>query len=1040
MRRLLPLFAVLMLAGMFASAQSRVITGKVRDIPGDPVKFATVTETGTKNAVNSDENGDFSIKVKSASSTLTITAVGYDAQTVSPTGSLVIANLVRNNQELSAVVVTALGQVRQKSSIGYSTASIKTKELTQANPVNLQNGLTGKVSGLNVATTNSGVLGTTRITLRGIRSLTGNNQPMLVVDGVPTPLGFLNSINPNDIADVSLLKSASATVIYGPDGVNGAIVVTTKRGSKQRPMITVSHTTQLEKIAYMPKFQTRWGSGYNQDPNTGQGSFDPIEQQSWGDEFDGSIRQMGQDGPNGEKLLLPYSYNPNGRRNFFATGSTNQTDVSYSTGDFYLSAQNVSIRGTVPGDKNDRRTVAMSAQKEYGRFKASFNVRYTNSNYDVTTANTLIYYNVTGAPGQYDLSRFKNWRTDYFSSPNGYYTPYLVNFQRTPYMTKDINRQKGKSNDLLGNVELSFKAASWLNFVYRLGGSATNGNAKGTREAFTPSAYHLTLRDASSTTISAAVSDAFNSGSRLSSELFANINTKYKTIGISATLGQSYRENNSNDIFVSSSNLGTSTFLSIQNRIGEPIVGVGATKSRLTRLFGRVGLDFDGKAYVEGTASYDRDSRNAPRDGGSFTNSDISYFYPGVNASILLHKLIPSLTSNKVLNYFKLRGAISKTGNVPLVPQQDPNFTVATFFPFGSTLGYNTPTSLFQRQFRPEFVINREVGIELGFLKNRINFEASYYTQDNTNQVLDLQLPISSGFTSSKLNAAEFTNTGVELDLKLTPLVKIGDLNVDLKFNYTYQTSKVTQLVEGVNELGIGNYNWVIVGQPVYKFRLTDYVRDPASGKVIVGADGMPTLNPNLTTFGRTTPSDIFGISLNANYKGFTLSAVAEYRGGNQIVVDQLGGFLDDNGISQRSAQYGRRAFVWPNSVVFDGIKYVNNTNVYTKTYNREFWNSDLNTEAVTNYLCNGAFWKLREVSLSYEFPSRIFKGNTLRGVTVSVSGRNLLTWLPKSNQWTDPEFSSAGGGAYTGNAQGRSTGYNLPPTRIFGGSVIFNF
>ena len=408
MRRILTLFAVLMFSGLLASAQTRVVSGQVRDIPGEPVKFATVSETGTTNAVTSDANGNYSIRVKDGA-TLTVSAVGYDAQTITPAGNVAIANLVRNTQELTAVVVTALGQVRQKSSLGYSTASVKTKELTQASPVNLQNGLTGKVSGLNIATVNSGVLGNnTRITLRGIRSLTGNNQPMLVLDGVPIALGYLSSINPNDVADVSLLKSASATVIYGPDGVNGAIVITTKKGTKMKPMIVVTQATQLEKIAYMPKFQGRFGSGYNQDPNTGQGVFESIEQQSWGDEFDGSIRQMGQDGPNGEKLLLPYSYVPNGRKNFFQTGITNQTDISYSTGDFYLSAQNVSIEGALPGDKNTRRTVALRAEKEYNRFKASFNVRFTNTKYNVTTQNTLVYYNVTGAPGQYDLSRFKN--------------------------------------------------------------------------------------------------------------------------------------------------------------------------------------------------------------------------------------------------------------------------------------------------------------------------------------------------------------------------------------------------------------------------------------------------------------------------------------------------------------------------------------------------------------------------------------------------------------------------------------------------------
>ena len=1040
MRRFLTLFAVLMLSGILASAQSRVLSGQVRDIPGDAVKFATVTETGTKNAVQTDATGNFSIKVSGASSKLTVTAVGYDDQTITPSGNIVIANLVRNTQELTAVVVTTLGQVRQKSSLGYSTASVKTKELTQANPVNLQNGLVGKVSGLNVATTNSGVLGTTRITLRGIRSLTGNNQPMLVIDGVPTPLGFLNSLNPNDIADVSLLKSSSATVVYGPDGVNGAIIVTTKRGSKQKPMITFSQTSQLEKIAYMPKFQDRFGSGYNQDPNTGQGTFTAYEQQSWGDEFDGSIRQMGQTGPNGEMLMLPYSYVPNGRKNFFQTGTTNQTDVSYSTGDFYLSAQNVSVRGTLPGDKNDRRTVALNAQKEYNRFKASFSARLTNSKYDVATANSTIYYDVTGAPGQYDLSRFKNWRTDYFSSPNGYYTTYLSNQYRTPYMAKDIARQRGKTNDLLGNAELTYKATNWLNFVYRAGGSATFGDAKTTVEAYTPSAYHLTLTDASATSISASVGNAMTSSSRFSSELFANFNTTYKKVGISGTIGQSFRQTNSNDVSASSSNLGQSSFLSIQNRIGEPSVGVGSSISRLSRIFGRISLDFNGWAYLEGTGSYDKDSRNAPRDGSTFTNSDISYFYPGVNASVLMHKIIPGFTSQKVVNFFKLRGAVSKTGNVPLIAQQDPSFTTGTFFPYGTTLGYNIPTSIYRRQFDPEFVLNKEIGIELGFLKNKINFEASYYSQDNTNQVLDLQLANSTGYTTSKLNAAAFTNKGLELDLKLTPAIKLGDLNIDVKANYTYQTSKVRSLVDGLNQIGIGNYNWVIVGQPVYKFRMNDYIRDSATGKVIVGADGMPTVNPNLTNFGRTTPDNIFGLTISANYKGFTLTTVAEYRGGNQIVADQLGNFLDDNGISARSAQYGRRAFVWPNSVIFDGTKYVDNTNTYTSTYNRDFWNNDLNTTATTNYLCSGAFWKLREVSLTYEFPAKLFKGNTLKGVTAGISGRNLLTWLPKTNQWTDPEFSSNGNSAYTGNAQGRSTGYNMPPTRIFGANVIFQF
>jgi TonB-linked SusC/RagA family outer membrane protein len=1045
MRRFLTLFAVLMFSGMLASAQSRVISGQIRDIPGEAVKFATVTETGTTNAVTSDANGNFSIKVKDPNATLSVSAVGYDSQVITPSGTVAIANLVRNTQELTTVVVTSLGQVRQKASLGFATATVKSKELTQANPVNLQNGLVGKVSGLNVVTSNSGVLGTTRITLRGIRSLTGNNEAMLILDGVPIALGYLNSINPNDIADVNILKSATATAIYGPEGVNGAIVVTTKRGNKQKPTITVSQATQLEKIAYLPKFQTRYGSGYSQDAN-GNGTFTPYEQQSWGDEFNGEIRQMGQTGPNGEKLLLPYSYVPNGRRNFFETGVTSQTDVSYSAGDFYVSAQNVQINGTLGGDQNRRRTITLRSEKEYNRFKAILNVRYTNGKYDITRNNRNIYYNVTGAPGQYDLSRFKNWRTDYFSSPDGYYTTYLSNRDKTPYFAKDNKRQYSTTDDIFGNIELNYKATNWLNFVYRLGYSVTNQNRRNTTEAFQRSAFSQTLNDPAAEDITAQINDAQIYQSRVTSEFFANFNTKYKQFGFSGTIGTAFRESKTRNLSVASNNLGFSDFISIQARQGEADVVSNSSLFRVKRLFGRITFDWRQIIFLEGTASYDRDSRLVPDD-KQFTNDDISFFYPGASVSILMHKLIPGLDNNKILSYFKIRGAIAKTGNVnALNPYQNvTSFGLGTFFPYGSTLGYSQGTISYKRQFEPEFVNTQEVGIELGFLKNRINLEANYYNQDNTEQILGVQLSNTTGFNTAVLNAAEFTNSGFELDLKLTPLISIGKADIDFKVNYSYQTSEIKRLFGDVPSIGLGNYNFAVVGQPAYVFRVPDYKRDPATGKVIVDKlTGMPSVDPNLAQFGRTNPDNILGLNLTVNWKGFTMAAVAEYRGGNQIVADELGSFLDDNGISERSAANGRRAFVFPNSVyeVSPG-KYADNVDIFTQSYGREFWNAGFNTDAISNFIADGSFWKLREVALNYTLPANLFKGNFIKGVSIGITGRNLLTWLPKSNVWTDPEFSASPtnlGASNTGNTQGRSTGYNLPPTRNFGANVTFQF
>lgn len=1058
MRKITTLLAMLMLFSALAFGQTRTIIGQVKDSKGDPIPFATIKEAATKRATTADVDGRFSLKIDEGSQ-LTVTATGFSELTLKPEAGFVTISMATKASELQEVIVnTALGQQRQAKELGYSIANVKSAELIQARVVNLQNGLTGKVSGLNVNTTNSGVFADTRITLRGIRSLTGNNEPMLVLDGVPLALGFINSINPLDVADVTILKSGTSTAIYGPDGVNGAIIVTTKKGNKSRPVVTVSHTTQLETISYLPEFQDRFGGGFFQD-EFGFGTFEPIEQQSWGDEFDGSIRQFGQTGPNGEILEMPFSYNKNGRRNFFSTGVTNQSDISYSAGDFYLSAQNVSIRGTLAGDKNDRRSVNLKADKEYGKLKAGFNLRYTQSQYDITNNNQQIYFDVTGSPGNYDLSRFKNWRTDYFSSPDGYYTPYLDNAGKTPYFAKDNFREAGRGDQIFGNAELNFKATSWLNFIYRVGLTFDNAEARSTRGAFNYSAFHLTLRDHGSLNVTSAVTNSTAVNRRFTSEFFANAHKRFGEFGVNVLLGQSYRESSFQFVSAGSNNLGNATLLSIQLRKGEPAVGVDNTKTRLERYFGRASFDYANWVFVEATASYDFDSRLV-KPGENFKKSDIAYFYPGVSTSVLLHQVIPWIKSNNIISYLKLRGALSRTGNVNLPAYAFENvFDLSTFFPYGDILGFQTTALIAANSYKPEFVLTSEVGIELGFLKNRINFEATYYYQDNTDQVIDISLSNTTGSSNTagvnvaRQNAASFINKGIEFDLKLTPLVTINDVTIDFKVNYSHQQNKVTELVDGVGELGIGNFNFVIDGESAYKFKLTDYVRDDQGRVVVDKSTGMPSQNPNLTVFGNTSPEHFIGMTLNVNWKGLSFSAVADYRGGSQMVVDQLGGFLDDNGISERSAQNGRRAFIFPNSSYDDGTgKFVENTDVFTKDYGRLFWNSGLNTSVTTNYLADASFWKLREVAISYEIPVKIF-GNkissVIKGASFGISGRNLLMWVPKSNVWTDPEFAGAtqiingvstGNAGYTGNATGRSTAFNFPPTRIFGANLTLKF
>ena len=1039
MRKCLTLFAIMLLSATLASAQSRVVTGMVKDQAGEPVKFASITEVGTKNVVTTDVNGTFTIKVKSASSKLSISIVGFNTQEVSANDNTASVVMVRNTKEMEAVVVTGLGQQRQAKELGYSTAKIKAAELTQAKVVNLQNGLTGKVSGLNIQTVNNGVFADTRITLRGIRSLTGNNQPMLVLDGVPISLGFISSINPNDIADVTILKSASSTAIYGPDGVNGAIVITTKRGTKQKPSITLSHTVQFESVAFMPKLQTQFGSGSSEDVNH-NGVYDPIENQGYGDAFDGSLRQLGFDGPNGEQQFVTYEARPNEKKKFWNIGMTNQTDFSIATGDFYLSLQNVNIKGVMPKDVNRRISFQMSANKELNsKLKASYSLRYTLGNYDVNAGGSfgdgrsfLPYWNLINSPMQVPVTLYKNWRTDYFSSPDGYFNSYYYN----PYWTVDNFRNKGQSDDLLGNVEFNYKLSPAVNVTYRLGATYSNSIAKATQGAYNWSSWTVsTGKSTANSNILAAVSDASAFSNRINSELFITGRKQIGDIKIDGLLGQSFRETNTKSVSVGSSSLGIPQIYNIAVREGEPTAAESNSKTRLQRFFGKVSFGFRNYLFAEVTGSYDMDSRlsNPYKYSGTSKNA---FFYPGLSVSTVLSEAIPEIKNSKSISYLKIRGAISKTGNVNLGAYSLQNtWSQVNGFPYGDILGFTASNVLRRPTYEPEFVKNIEGGIEVGLFQNKVNFEATVYNQRNTNQIIQVSYSAASGYTNALLNAADFTNRGLELDLKLTPLIKLKKLSIDLKLNYTNQRNVVNSLFDGVDELAIGNLNYIIVGQAAYTFKLTDYLRDP-SGRVIVDpTTGYPTVNPEIKQFGRTLPTDIFGATLSLNYRDFSLNVVADYRTGNQIYND-IGSDLDFSGLSYRSGQNGRQPFVFPNSVIetAPGV-YTPNTNVYTQSGGYGFWSQSVNTDVLSNYLCSAAFLKIREVSLNYTLPSKMFGKKGVKGMSVSITGRNLLTWLPKTNEWTDPEFSNT-----TGNAQGVNTIGNTPPTRIFGANVTLQF
>jgi len=1048
MRKILCLLLTFLISN--ALMAQRAIQGKVVDTQGNPVSFATVSESGTNNTVQADANGSFIIRV-AENARLEVSATGYTSLTVAASASLNSIVLTRAEGNLQEVVVTALGIRRQAKELGYATTRVSNADLTQGKPVGLQQGLTGKVSGLNIVTTNSGVFDDPRINLRGIRSLTGNNQPLLVVDGIPTPLIFMNSMNPNDVQDINILKGASAAALYGPDGVNGVFIITTRKGTRANPIISVSNATTLARVSYMPKMQFVFGSGSDEDIY-GNGLYDPIENQQYGSRFDGTMVPLGPVLEDGDQQMVRYSPLKKEKNKFWNNGMTVQNDVSFSTQDFYMSFQNVLTKGVMPGDERKRTNFRVNASKEYKRFRAGFNVNYIQDNYDMvnqgayvsrfaSTYNGSIYFAILNTPAHVPITSYKDWRNDKYAQYGNYYNEYASN----PYWIIDNHRARGKENSLLGSLDLGYTIAPWLSATFRLGSNFMFETSKSETAPLVLSDYADSHRSGSRYDPQpGSVSDNSSYSSRVNAEFFLNGKRDVKDWGISYLLGTQVRQNDAKGIGVSGSNLFVPYLYNISNRAGIPGAAESNSRSRLGSVYGSLGFSYKGWANAEFTARNDWDSR--------LDINANSFFYPGMNASLVLSDALPYLQDHAFISYAKLRGSVSKSGNVNLgLYQLEATFSQGGGFPYNNLGGFTANNTKPDRGIKPEFVNAKEVGFELGFLDNRINLDATYFHQNNTNQILTVQQSSYTGYPFRIANTADFVNYGVEMDLRLTPLVKLGEGRLNLNLNATYNNNEIKSLFTGIDELSIGgsgNFaqsgasspsvsNFAIVGQPAYVFKLTDYKRDPMGRVIVDRVTGNPQVNDSLVTRGRSLPLWLIGVNPNFTWKGLYIGMTWDYKGGH-YAYSQLGTDMDFTGTSARSVMYDRQRFVFPNSVYWDGSKYVENTDIQVQTGGKNFFtNASTNASVGTNYFFSASTWKLRELSINYDLPfSWIGNGKAIKKFNIGVVGRNLLMFLPETNQWTDPEFN------YTsaGNTFGLSSTFQTPPTRSFGGTITLTF
>lgn len=1034
MKKLLLSFFLLVFFGLSQlMAQNKNLTGKVvGSDDGLPLPGVSVRVKGATTATITGSDGKFNLKAP-ANSVLQFSFLGYLPQEA-PAGTDLSIRLAVDSKQLNEVVITtALGVKRKAKEIGYATQQVTGEALTASRPTNLATGLSGKVAGLQISQANNQIDAgdQVRVVLRGNRSFTGNNQALLVLDGVIVPLSQLNSINPNDIESVNILKGANAAALYGSDASNGVILVSTKRGRKDGGSITVTNTTMLNRLSYLPKLQTEFGGGTNTDA-FGFPQYTPFENQTFGDRFDGSLRPVGRVLPDGTFQMVPYTYKKGAKSDFFDTGVDEQNDVSYSggseTGTTYINAQRVNSKGYVPGDKSNRTAFRINGTRIIGKFSADYSFGYTQRNYDKSTYQ--VYNSIINTPPNIPISDYSDLNSKY-GNANDFYNDYYL----SPYQGLAQYRNNERRDDVLGNLGITYKPVDWLSFLVR--GGLDYKNIQGKNKT-----YSLTYSDAATASdksiadtqfVPSAVSDYNSLESRYNGDFLATATKTYGKFKFTLIGGAQVIQKNYKQQSLGGNNLVINDFFNVSNRSGDAVVAEYERNSRQLGVFGDLTATYNDFATIHVSGRNDWDSR--------LSKANRSFFYPAVDAAVTLTDAIESLKGNRVLSNLKIRGGISKVYAVQVDPYQlQAIFNASSNFPYGSTAGFTVGNTIYDPNLKPEQTLSREIGIDVGFLNNRIVLETSAYLQNTKDQEITtgVDLSGSTGFTKAVINTGEGQNKGIEISLNAAPVIATnGGFRWNVGINYSYNTNKVLSLYQGQPQLSIGDNNYIVLGQSYPSIQGSTYQTD-GQGHVVVDANtGLPIRQTTNKDFGQTNPSTNLGINTSFTYKNFTLSAVAEYRSGN-VVYNGIGSTLDFSGISYTSAAAGRERFIYPNSVIqtSPGV-YVPNTNVTTNQGGGSFWSDELRRDVMSNYITSAAFWKIRELSLAYQVPPKFLQNHVkyIKNASIALVGRNLFMFRPSNNIFTDPEINIG-----TGNAQGVNNLNQTPPTRIYGFTASVGF
>jgi TonB-linked SusC/RagA family outer membrane protein len=1036
-------------------AQNVSVTGIVKAASGEVLPGVSVSVKDQRGATVTDDKGAFSISV-AEKSILVFSYTGFQPTELAidaSTGPLAIT-LTPGENVLNEVVVTALGINRQKKSLGYAMQELKGKDISEAKEPNLVNALAGRIAGVRI-TNSQGDMGSSRIVIRGETSISGNNQPLFVLNGIPVDNSQLNSagardyanaisdINPDDIESISVLKGPNAAALYGSRAAAGVILIKTKTGKSKKGIgITVNSNTVVETVNTLPVFQNAFGQGsegkFSYVDGRGGGINDGVDE-SWGPKLDG--RLIPQFYSKGE--AVPFVANPDNVRDYFRTGyvTTNGVSIADATEkfDYRLSYNNLKQEGIVPNSRQGKNSFSLNSTLRLTK-KLSFIVDANYNKLDAPnlpgtggsrSTSTMLQFIWFGR--QVDINQLKNYRDENgnpFNWNNSYYSnPYWVAYENT------VAQKRGR---LIGSVGLNYKIVEGLDFNFRSGTDYYNDRRKVKIAYGTNGSPFGSYAENAFTFNETNTEGTFNYNKKLNSDF-----------SLEALAGGNIRSRTLEENYQSAPRLAVAGLYSLSNSRDPLVSSNNYSELKTYSLFASAQLGFRNFAFLNITGRNDWSS--------TLTAKNRSYFYPSFNGSLVLTEAF-DIKSN-VLNYAKIRGGWSKVGK-----DADPYRAYNTYnfgAPFGSNPQLIASTTDLNPDLKPETTNSTEFGAEAILFNKRVRVDLSVYNTNSYDQILSVDVSPATGFRSKLLNAGKINNKGFEAQLGVTPIKQKFTWDIDV--NYAVNRSRVEELDKAgllQNYVIASNSAQVIasVGQPYGTLFGNAFLRN-ASGDIIVNATGAPQIDPTKRVLGKYTPDWIGGISNTFSYQGFSLGVLVDASFGGSIyngtfATGTYTGVLAST-LPGRSAEFGGLNYYYPGNnkangtvqlvgggtapngetvyddgIIFKGVTADDKENqkiLSAQTYYKSFRTID---EA---NIFDASYVKLREVRLGYNFPAKWIQSLRLVGASVSLVGRNL--WIIHRNvDDIDPEVAFN-----TGNGQGLESLSN-PTTRSYGININLKF